>query len=195
MKTSLLGRVWALVKWPLGALLVIFIGLCIYYIHIGGQIVKTREAVARIHATRLTHEDVFGAIVAVPDPTENNKTLAGIDANNNGIRDDVELAIYHAHQDSATTTAAMLQYAKELQLEFTSVFNSETLVAVIQEEGRGDLCIVQASSDFKTSNARSREVEALVFDTDERKKAHEDIFSKYMTTYSLLNNQACDLEL
>jgi hypothetical protein len=187
MNTSLLGRIWAWVKWPLLVLLVLFVGACIYFVNLGGQIVKTREAVAKIHATHLTREDVFGPVVAEPNREESNKTLVGVDANKNGIRDDVELDIYHAHQDSASTTAAMLQYALELQMEFTQVFNSETLVAVIQEQGRGSLCI----SDIKLK----QEVRDLVFNTDLRKKKHEELFEKYMTSYSLSNNQACDLQL
>jgi len=34
-----------------------------------------------------------------PDPQENNATLAGIDSNNNGVRDDVERWIYHEYKD------------------------------------------------------------------------------------------------
>jgi len=187
MNTSFLGRVWAWVKWPLLVLLVLFVAACIYYINLGGHIVRTREAVAKIHATRLTHDDLFGPVVAEPNRAESDKTLVGIDANKNGIRDDVELDIYHAHQDSATITAAMLQYALELQMEFTHVFNSETLVAVIQEESRGSLCI--------SNIARKEEVWNLVFNTPERKSYGEEIRKKYMTGYRLSDTAACDISI
>ncbi|MDR1614488.1 MAG: hypothetical protein LBS26_02855 [Campylobacteraceae bacterium] len=32
-----------------------------------------------------------------PDPIENDKTLLGVDTNNNGVRDDVEIWIYHTY--------------------------------------------------------------------------------------------------
>ena len=183
MNTSLLGRIWAWVKWPLLVLLILFIGACLYFINEGGKLVKTREAVAKIHATRLTHDDVFGPVVAEPDRVESDKTLVGIDANKNGIRDDVELDIYHAHQDSATTTAAMLQYALELQMEFTHVFNSETLVAVMQEESRGYAC----------SDPYQKEVENLVFNTENRKQFRESLYDRYYTGWGIPNVEECDI--
>ena len=39
------------------------------------------------------------------------KTIAGIDANKNGIRGDMELAIFKQYPDSAKTRAVLLQYA------------------------------------------------------------------------------------
>lgn len=185
MNTSLLGNIWAWVKWPLLVLLVLFIGAMVYYTNVGGQIVRSREAVAKIHANRLTWSDINGDLPAQPDPAENNKTLAGIDANNNGIRDDVEIAIYNAHKDNWKIAIAELQYAKELQMEFTQVYNSDTLVAVLQEENRGNLCILD--------NKLSDEVENLVFNTQIRKDAEEKILEKYMRGYALPNSDYCDI--
>lgn len=203
MNTSFLGRVWAWVKWPLLVILVLFIGACLYFINEGGKIVKTREAVAKIHVTRLTHNDVFGPVVAEPDRVESDKTLAGIDANKNGIRDDVELDIYHAHQDSAKVTAAMLQYAKELQLEFTSIVSSETWVAVQEVQSRGIGCITELAfskdesteQQIKQSRAWLREVEALVFNTEIRKENTEKNLKQYEISYVNADQKRCDLDL
>ncbi|MEK9161258.1 MAG: hypothetical protein AAB822_00685, partial [Patescibacteria group bacterium] len=50
---------------------------------------KTNEQVAKIHNTKLTMDDVMGKNLP-PDPgLEADKTTQGIDANKNGIRDDV----------------------------------------------------------------------------------------------------------
>ena len=70
---------------------------------------KTNEQVVKIHNTKLTMDDVMGKNLP-PDPgAEADKTVQGIDANKNGIRDDVELAIFKAYPDSAKTRAVMLQ--------------------------------------------------------------------------------------
>lgn len=176
---------WCWIRWPLAVALVLFIGLSIYFIYSGRDKVLTDEAVARIHASHLTRQDVFGPLPPAPDPKLNDETLAGIDTNNNGIRDDVEIAIYNAHKDSATTTAAMLQYAKELQMEFTQVFNSATLVAVMQEEGRGFLCI--------GDSRRRTDVKNLVFNTQQRKDWQEKIRDEYMIGYKVLQIPSCDI--
>ena len=103
---------------------------------------RTEQVVAQIHAQRLTLADVNGEnLPPQPDPAKVDATIEGIDVNWNGIRDDVELAIFKKYPNSARIRAAELQYAMELQRELTSVFNSETLVATIQEEGRGYLCL------------------------------------------------------
>lgn len=165
--------------------IVAYIGLVIYRVNYFFGQDKVAADVAAIHANKLTHEDVYGPLPPIPNEAENNKTLAGVDSNNNGIRDDVEISIYNTHKDSAKTVAAMLQYAKALQGESTSVYNSETLVAVIQEEGRGFLCI---GNDDKRS-----EVENSVLNTKERKDYSEKIRDDYGVSYKFLKNPECDL--
>src|SRR5665811_1396745 len=72
---------------------------------------KTNEQVDIIHATKLQLSDVMGENLP-PDPGEEaDKTIAGVDANYNGIRDDVELAIFKEYPNSAKTRAVLLQYA------------------------------------------------------------------------------------
>jgi len=185
-----LRAVWRWIKWPLLVLLVlalVFIVLLFWRMQVLAGDEQTKEDVARIHATKLTWSDINGTLPTEPDPTENNATLSGVDSNNNGIRDDVERAIYLKYKDTPRVAIAALQYAKELQMEFTEVRNSETLVAVIQEEGRGSLCL----SDKKKKD----EIKSLIFNLNNRMQFREDIFNKYMTSYSLLNNQECDILL
>ena len=74
-----------------------------------------------------------------PDPAQVDATIEGVDANGNGIRDDVELAIFKKYPNSARIRAAELQYAMALQMYLSKVFNSETLVAVIQGEDRASM--------------------------------------------------------
>lgn len=180
-----LSRIWMWVRWPLAALLVGFIALVIWRYQVLVEQDKTDAAVAAIHANRLTEEDVFGDLPPEPNKTENDATLAGIDTNANGIRDDVERAIYFKYQASAKDAAPAFQYAKALQMEFTHVYNSPTLVAVLQEEDRGFSCVY----------GKEKEVEDLVFNTEARKQYREEVLEKYMVSYTLPNGEDCDLSL
>ena len=69
---------------------------------------KTNEQVAKIHNTKLTMDDVTGKNLP-PDPgAEADKTIAGIDANKNGIRDDVELAIFKEYPDLGQNPSSLV---------------------------------------------------------------------------------------
>jgi len=141
MKPSL-RRVWHWARWPLGVLSVAYVVLVLYRAWAIGEEEKTQQAVARIHAQKITLADVMGEnLPPLPNPQENDATVEGVDANNNGIRDDVELAIFEKYPDSPRVRAGQLQYALALQMELTQVFNSETLVATVQEENRSFFCI------------------------------------------------------
>lgn len=186
---------------------------------------KTPEAVARIHARKVTMEMVEGKnLPPKPDERENNRTVAGVDANTNGIRDDVELAIHERHPDSPKIRAAQLQYAMALQAQLTEVFSKGTLIAAIQEGDRGWGCIkdifplrrdglptdrptyewTQKEMDlsnqyFKEKNKKDdplvQEVKNLVVNNDFRRRVFEESY-KYMTTYGGLGGKEdCDLDL
>jgi hypothetical protein len=185
MKVTLVA-IWKWVKWPF------FVLVFLYAVLVGWRAFwlfeeeKTAEAVASIHADRLEWGDINGKLPPEPDPVLNNETLTGVDSNTNGIRDDVERAIYLKYKDQQRLVVAMLQYAKALQKEFTDVYNSETLVAVIQEQSRGALCILK--------DEPIEEVRDLVFNTKIRNDYSEQLYEKYMTSYGLPSTGECDLE-
>src|SRR3990167_11282788 len=92
-----------LLKWGGFAVLASFVVLGIVRMFVLDAQEKTAEQVAKLHATILTLDDVMGKNVP-PDPgAEADKTVQGIDANENGIRDDVELAIFKEYPNSAKT--------------------------------------------------------------------------------------------
>ncbi|MEK7628589.1 MAG: hypothetical protein AAB421_04220 [Patescibacteria group bacterium] len=170
------------------------------------------EAVERIHARKVTMDMVMGKnLPPVPDVKKNNKTVAGIDANNNGVRDDVELEIWRRHPQSARIRAAQLQYAQALQSQITEVIESTTLVAALQEVDRGSGCIWDAFPEDKTGqpndkplhewnqeeidlgNSASKkaralrepvlkEIDALVLNTPDRTSAKQQTY-KFMVGY------------
>lgn len=65
-----------------------------------------------------------------PDPgEEGKKTVAGIDSNNDGVRDDVERYIALTVTDSARHREALRSVAKAIQLEVTAVTKEQSLQA------------------------------------------------------------------
>ena len=162
---------------------------------------KTNEQVAKIHATKLTMDDVVGKNLP-PDPgAEADKTVAGIDANKNGIRDDVELAIFKAYPDSAKTRAVLLQYALALQMEtMQSIVNRETVTEVVREQSRAHYCVGEIASrdDIKKFIEIGDKLHGFIENkqrnTSERKKFRKD-FVKYIGSYSESENEVCDINL
>src|SRR3989344_5661485 len=179
-------------------ILVLYLGLVIYRIPAVLEKQKTEETVTRIHAARLTLADVMGEnLPPPPDPVLKDATIQGIDANGNGIRDDVELAIFEKYPDSARVRAALLQYAKALQMELTQVFNSETLVAAIQEEDRSYFCLNNYYGENleQSFDTDIKTLENLVFNTSERKNRYDSIYRDYMTSYGDIEEKSkCDVD-
>lgn len=187
---GLLRRAWRFVRWPLVVLLVLYIALVIYRLFDLQQEKRTQEAVDRIHSQHLTMADVDGShLPPQPDPKLVDATIAGVDTNGNGIRDDVELAIFKKYPGQANLKlrAAELQYAMALQSEFTSALNTETLIAVIKQEGRAYLCL--------KSDKAVKQVEVLQVNTDARKKFREDVRQRYMASFGLDSKDFCDIPI
>ena len=169
---------------------------------------KTAETVEFIKNQRITLADVNGEnLPPRPSAAEADATVEGVDVNGNGIRDDVELAIFERYPNSARIRAAMLQYAMGLQLELTQVFNSDTWKAAVIQSGRGSGCLFSTSPDvslsdtedvvraaFAIGQSRIDEVQNLVLSTNQRKEKDDEI-TKYTTTYGGTNEQDCDVEI
>ena len=183
---------------------------------------KTNEQVAKIHNTKLTMDDVTGKNLPQDPGAEADKTIAGIDANKNGIRDDVELAIFKQYPDSAKTRAVLLQYALALQMEATlPIVNPKTVTAWVEDiHSKADSCVGNLTSRVELdkfldetknkpefSDERNRRlneyvekierninfVEKKQFNTEERKQYDKD-FYKYLRSYSA-SHEECDIYL
>lgn len=162
---------------------------------------KTKEQVAKIHATKLTLDDVMGKNLP-PDPgAEADTTIAGVDANNNSIRDDVELAIFKEYPDSAKTRAVLLQYALALQMEMTlPILNKETATASVEDnETRAFKCIWSISSRddmdkfTKETDTNENFVKVRQINTESRKKYTHD-FYEYVGSY-MMSRGDCDIDI
>ena len=191
---SFLVRMWKKARWVLLAIAALYVTAVLWNIPWPASKEKTDAAVAAIHAHRLTVADVDGKhLPPEPDAKLVNATVEGVDANTNGIRDDVELAIFKKYPNSPKIRAAELQNAKSIQLEQVSVFNSQTLVAAMQEGDRAFFCVgdVQTQSDKEI-----KAVEEMMINTDLRRQKRKDLYERFMTSYGDLKDRAhCDVEL
>jgi len=195
-RRALRGALWVLLAIVIG-----YIGLVIYRIPAAHQERISQDAVAKIQAQKLTMDDVDGRhLPPPPDPAQADATIAGIDANQNGIRDDVELAIFAKYPTSTAVRAAELQYAMELQMMLTQVSDSGTWTVAAFEQDRGYQCIGQTypRTDIDAYNqvtdARVKEVEGLVFNNSPREEAKNKAYN-FETSFELPNTDFCDLIL
>jgi len=162
---------------------------------------RTAEQVAKIHATKLTLADVMGDNLP-PDPgTLADATIAGVDANQNGIRDDVELAIFEAYPNSAKTRAVLLQYALALQMEVTQPFINAGIVGeVANKQDRAIFCLAEIVPDKGEGGVITAIQEYGVyisqkqFNIDIRRGAHKDFYSK-LKSGRVDESVSCDIEL
>ena len=198
ISSRILLRIWRIVRIPLAVIFILFIALVIYRIPVVRERMKTEEVVKKIQAQKLTIADVMGKnLPPTPDPLLKDASIEGIDANENGIRDDVELAIFKLYPYSARIRAAELQYAMALQNELTpDIFNSDTLVATLFQESRSYFCIDKAIPNATDSvfNLTIKGIENLVLNTQSRKSRHEEILKKFMTSHANPSDQFCDID-
>lgn len=201
-----MGKFKKVLKWILIAIVVLYVGVVIYRGFYFYNLRKTEAVVEKIHSTKLTIDDVLGKNLP-PDPgAEADKTVVGIDANSNGIRDDVELAIFKEYPNSAKTRAVLLQYALALQMEFTQpIINTVTVTEVITELSRADSCLsnslVPRNSPGSSRNSADMEkidvyvnfIESKQLNTEGRKKTEKD-FYEYLRSYGESTNIVCDID-
>ncbi|MDD5152791.1 MAG: hypothetical protein PHS95_02185 [Candidatus Pacebacteria bacterium] len=200
-------KILKVLKWAGIVIVTAYILLIIIRIPVFIDKQATEAQIEVIHNTKLTLDDVMGTNLP-PDPgAEADKTVAGIDANKNGIRDDVELAIFKEYPESAKTRAVLLQYALVLQMELTQPFeNTQNVTEVVREEDRADSCVGdtlvpgenpesgRTYAEVKRIDIFINFVEDLQFNTSERKKAKNDFYEK-LRSFSPLGEVACDIDL
>lgn len=160
---------------------------------------RTDAQVEKIHSTRLSLVDVMGKNLP-PVPQNPDATIVGVDANKNGIRDDVELAIFKEYPNSAKTRAVLLQYALALQMEVTqSIINSETVGAVSNVEDGAFFCITKIvlGSDKQENMVAIKKYEDFVLarqlNTEARKKARDDFYT-HLSSGSV-EDSGCDVDI
>jgi len=203
IKKLLAHKIFRILKWAFLILLALYFILVIFRLVESFKLDRTNAQVEKIHSTKITIDDVMGKNIP-PDPgEESDKTIEGVDANKNGIRDDVELAIFEKYPDSAKTRAALLQYALVLQMELTQPFVNATIATEIgREHSRSSNCLGEfllednniSLNDFlEKGDLLSDFIEELQYNNQERKEIHKSLFEK-IGSYSDLNEKFCDVD-
>jgi hypothetical protein len=186
-------------------LIIILICYAIYAFFRFSYINNRDTAMDKINSTVLTLADVMGEnLPKTPDQAVNDSTIAGIDANNNMVRDDVELAIFEKYPNSAKMRSALLQYAQALQLELTVVNSEEVMHDYLEKWGASYLCFLDAIDYYRDSEDNSEgyqftkkindEIDAIIINTQSRKDYREYIYKRFMTS-SGDSGKECDVEL
>jgi hypothetical protein len=105
------------------------------------------------------------AVPPLPEPTRNNSTLAGIDTNNNGVRDDVERYIATKFGDNKTKFDVIMVHASTEQ------------AALISKEQKKIDAHVNSLACLGSLVKEASEVTKVALNTPERKKAYGDTFA------------------
>lgn len=187
-------------------LIVLFFILIVFRTFHYMDVQRTNGQVSIIHSTKISVDDVFRENLPNDPGVEGDKTIKGIDANNNGIRDDVEIAIFKEYPDSARTRAVLLQYALALQMGvLREDDNTVVSTEIMREESRANTCIgdiLVPRKDPESSRSYDEvekiysfisSIEEKQFNTLERKE-NRDAFIKNIRSYSDLE-EGCDLDL
>lgn len=107
-----------------------------------------------------------------PDPGEGGKaTLAGIDKDNDGVRDDVQRYIAMTYPNSAKTRAALTQYTKQLQGAILDASSKELSMKHAEEYDKVLECGVTLLG-FRAYYEAEKDLKPLVLNTEARTMAY-----------------------
>ncbi|WP_252179537.1 hypothetical protein [Endozoicomonas sp. 4G] len=105
-----------------------------------------------------------------PDPGEDGLIgLAGIDSNQDGVRDDIERFIERVLTDSEQERKAARQLAKVSQKKLENAYDREKIIELSDESGAAVLCLLHVMDG--NSTAFRHKMRAKIYNTLERIKA------------------------
>lgn len=197
-KFPILGKIWKIYRFFYALFIILYIAMNVMGEIRANDKEKTQKTIDFINSKKITLDDVMGKnLPPKPDQKLNDSTIGGIDANNNYIRDDVELAIFEKYPNDPKIRSAMLQYAQALQLELTQVYSEKTFVPVLQKDNVAFFCLGRSDIDKSLAAAEKKQeyVKLLVFNTDAREDKNEEVYEKFMTSYMSLSDKKCDIEI
>ena len=149
------------------------------------QAVPGSTAVPGTWTGRAPKMEVINGITVPPEPapTINNATLAGIDVNNNGVRDDVEREIAKKLASQPKYDAVM-KYAKSYQETLNAPAPTSRQAAL--QRLRALMCSSSGSTGtteaIRWMQKSNLDVEAALFNTSERRKKL-DLINKQIGAY------------
>ena len=112
-----------------------------------------------------------------PDPSINNATLLGIDSNNNGVRDDVEIWIFHTYKEPIVQAVAM-QNARAFQIILADPSKARETKRFMEQVTDCSLYYQRLAEDYNDtiviprSTNLYKESKPLILNTRERNRAY-----------------------
>lgn len=125
--------------------------------------------------------DTFHGLVVPPDPgAEANKTVAGVDTNQNGIRDEVDRHIAQTYGADTTKYVAAQALAKAKQLILiTQTTDVNAATAVVYANADSGVCLARKFRHDPVAGSRmNNDMVLQSFNTRDRQKQFQAIASK-----------------
>jgi len=108
-----------------------------------------------------------------PDPGEAGKaTLAGIDSDNDGVRDDIQRYIAITYPDSEKTREALSQYAKVIQNALLDASDKENSIQHAEESDKSQSCLWYVFGSVDAYGKVLDNLMPIVLNTDGRNYAY-----------------------
>ncbi|MCG8685707.1 MAG: hypothetical protein MI892_12580 [Desulfobacterales bacterium] len=108
-----------------------------------------------------------------PDPGEaGNKTLLGIDSDNNGVRDDIQRYIYFTYPDEQYVRQALSQIAKNYQDVLLEASDRRASLANVIKLNCSRDCLDIVKRNFRLAIPIRKAMKAEILNTDERSLAY-----------------------
>jgi hypothetical protein len=133
---------------------------------------QAQAAVPGAWTGRAPKVEVINGITVPPEPSlaANNATLAGVDANANGVRDDVDRKLAKAQLTPAEYSASII-VASEYQRIIVSALSGEAL----NDSMKKIACAAKSTS----RNTDIRTIQFMVINSDNRLKLYRKILSNF----------------
>ena len=108
-----------------------------------------------------------------PDPGVNGKlTLVGVDADADGVRDDIQRYIALTYPNSAKTRAALTQYAKVIQAALLDANDKVKSVQHGEEVSKSSECLWYTLGSVDAAHKAGSLLREVALNTDERNRAY-----------------------
>jgi len=108
-----------------------------------------------------------------PDPGEAGKaTLAGIDSDHDGVRDDVQRYIAMTYPNSAKNRAALTQVAKVMQTALLDANDKEKSILHAEESDKAQDCLDYVFGSVNAYGKALDDLQPVILNTDVRNKAY-----------------------
>ena len=108
-----------------------------------------------------------------PDPGEEGKAdVAGIDSDNDGVRDDVERYIAYKYPDNPLTRKALYQYSKYEQLNLINSHNKYKIKGYSPLINKAISCLYKVREKEDDAHAILKDIRVIILNTHERFRAN-----------------------